>query len=342
MTEQHTSATSNQRAYKVLVVDLDGTLLNSKHEVSEANQKALQAAKEAGIQIIIATGKTYTSSQTLRDKLKLNTPGIYTQGLTVHDSNGTLRHQQTLDTEVARRVITFAEDRGFAVVAYAQGRILARTSTPYIEELHTRWHDTQPQYVGALQNLLGTTQVNKLVLVSAGDERKIKALRWQLSTQLASSARLLSAGVPHMLEILPNGASKGNALRALLKEMNIDPQEVIAVGDAENDIEMLQVAGLGIAVGNATPPLKAVAKEISVSNDEDAIAEIIYKYLVKPTPAPEPIIPAEETPTPPASDAPATETATPHVEVAPIAEPTPNPEAATPEAEQQPKTGAEA
>ncbi|MFZ4826593.1 MAG: HAD family hydrolase [Phototrophicaceae bacterium] len=334
MTEQTPSPTKNQRAYKVLAVDLDGTLLNSKHEVSEANQKALQAAKEAGIQIIIATGKTYSSSQTLRDTLKLNTPGIYTQGLTVYDSNGNLRHQQTLDAEVVRRVITFAEDRGFAVVAYAQGRILARSSNPYIEELHTRWHDTKPQYVGTLQNLLDTTQFNKLVLISAGDERKMKALRWQLATQLASSARLLSAGISHMLEILPNGASKGNALRALLKEMNVDPQDVIAVGDAENDTEMLQLAGLGIAVGNATASLKAVAKEITVSNDEDAIAQVIYKYLVKPAPAPEPV-------PPPTSDTPVSETVTPPAE-SPAPEDT---SPSTPPAESKPlapETGGEA
>ena len=337
MTEQTPPPSTDQRAYKVLAVDLDGTLLNSKHEISEANQKALQSAREAGIQIIIATGKTYASSQSLREQLALNTPGIYTQGLTIYDGSGKLRHQQTLDAVVARRVITFAEERGVAVVAYAQGRILARGSNPYIEELHTRWHDTKPQYVGTLQNLLETTQFNKLVLVSAGDERKIKALRWLLATQLASSARLLSAGVPHMLEILPNGASKGNALRALLKEMNVDPQDVIAVGDAENDIEMLQLAGLGIAVGNAAASLKAVANETTVSNDEDAVTQIIYKYLVKPAPAPEPATPpATETPTPVAS-----ETVTPPAE-------SPAPEDAapsTPAAESkplEPETGGDA
>ncbi|MEM6285466.1 MAG: HAD-IIB family hydrolase, partial [Chloroflexota bacterium] len=192
-----------------------------------------------------------------------------------------LRHQQTLDTDIVRQVVTFAEDRGFAVALYAQGRIIARSKTPYINELHDKWGDTQPEYVGPLQNILSSTQVNKLVAMSAYDDRKTKALRWQLNAQINGKARLMNGGVGHQVEVLPPGASKGTALKSLLREMKIDPKNVMAIGDAENDVEMVRLAGVGVAVGNAQQMLKDAADVITVTNDEDGVAQIIEKYVTQ-------------------------------------------------------------
>ncbi len=276
MTEQ----LSLENDIKLIVVDVDHTLLNNESKLSERNKAAILAALEKGVDVMLATGKNFGACKDLISELGLKSPGIFTQGLAIHDANGSLRHQQTLDDDIARRVITFAEDRGYAVVGYAQGRILARTRNPYVEELNTRWHEVEPEYIGPLQNQLGVIQFNKLVLMSAKDERKIKALRWQLGTQLNGSARLLSGGVPHMLEVLPTGASKGNALRALLKERKIDPKQVLAIGDAENDVEMIQLAGIGVAVANAEQVLKDAADEVTVTNDADAVAVTIEKYVI--------------------------------------------------------------
>lgn len=265
---------------KLVVVDVDKTLLNNKSELSERNEKAIKAALAKGVKVMLATGKGYGSCRDLIQQLGLDMPGIFTQGLTIYAPNGTLRHEKTLDVNVARRVITFAEDRGYAIVGYAQGRLLARNSNPYIDELHTKWKDVKPEYVGPLQNILDRVSLNKLVAISSGDARKIKALRWQLNAQLNGSARLMMAGVDHHLEILPPGASKGNALKALLKELKIDPGEVIAIGDGENDIEMIELVGIGVAVGNASQELKDVANEITLTNEEHGVAKIIEKYII--------------------------------------------------------------
>jgi Cof subfamily protein (haloacid dehalogenase superfamily) len=274
---------------KLIVIDVDHTLLNDDSQLSDRNQQAIATAQEKGVQVMLATGKNYGSCKALIKQLNLTTPGIFTQGLAIHDPTGALRHQQTLAANIARRVITFAEDRGYAVVAYAQGRLLARSTNPYIQELETRWKEVAPEYIGPLQNVLHNTQFNKLVLISAGDPKKIKALRWQLSTQLNGNARLLSGGVPHMLEVVPPGASKGNALRSLLKEMKIAPAHVLAIGDAENDLEMLQLVGVGVAVANAEPILKDAADDITASNNDDGVAEAIEKYVIgKPDPTTEP------------------------------------------------------
>jgi hypothetical protein len=270
---------------KLVVIDVDNTLLDSQHKLSKRNEKAIKDALAQGTRVILATGKNYGACKSIIEQLGLKDPGIYTQGLCIHDANGTLQHQQTLDIEVVRKVITFAEDRGFAVVLYAQGRILARAKTTVIEELNTKWGDLPLEYVGPLQNILDTTKVNKVVAMSAYDDRKAKSLRWQLNAQINGNARLMNGGVDHMVEVLPPGGSKGTALKSLLKEMKIDPQQVIAIGDAENDIEMVKLAGLGVAMGNAQQILKDAADEITGSNDEDGVAQIIEKYVL-PTPEP--------------------------------------------------------
>jgi Cof subfamily protein (haloacid dehalogenase superfamily) len=279
---------------QLIVIDVDHTLLNNKSELSARNKDAIRAAMDKGVDVMLATGKNYGACKEIISNLGLTLPGIFTQGLAIHDANGALRHQQTLDDDIARKVITFAEDRGYAVVGYAQGRILARARNPYVDELHTRWHEVAPEYVGPLQNQLGSIQFNKLLMMSAKDERKIKALRWQLGTQLNGSARLLSGGISHMLEVLPTGASKGNALRALLKERKIDPKRVLAIGDAENDLEMIQLAGIGVAVANAQQVLKDAADDITETNENDGVAAVIEKYVIG-TPA-EPETPAIKTP----------------------------------------------
>jgi hypothetical protein len=104
-----------------------------------------------------------------------------------------------------------------------------------------------------------------------------------------------------MLEVLPPNGSKGDALRVLLDELNIPAEQVMALGDGENDIEMLQLAGIGVAVGNASPLLKAVADQVVASNDDDGVAEAIERFVLHRTvevpPGDQPL-PTPDEPTP--------------------------------------------
>lgn len=264
---------------QLIAVDLDGTLLNSRHELTPRTEAVLKAAMAQGVQVVLATGKTRASALSVIARLGLTTPGIFSQGLTVYNGDGTLRHQMALDPATARRVITFAEDRGFTVVAYAGTRLLARARSSHTAML-TEYGEPEPEPVGALQNVLDTVAVNKVVLIDTSDVRRVRALRWQLSMQLDGTARLMQANVPQMVEVLPAGASKGAALKALLRDLRIDPQHVLALGDGENDVEMVQMAGIGVAVGNADPHLKAVADHVVATSDADGVAEAVERFVL--------------------------------------------------------------
>lgn len=266
---------------QLIVVDLDGTLLNSQHTVSERNAKAIRAAGDEGIQVVLATGKTRNSALSVIARLGLNTPGIYLQGLATYNPDGSLRIQSTLDPAIARQVITYTEDRGFTVIAYSGTRILIKAFSKGMELL-SKYGEPDAEVVGPLQNILDSTPINKLLAIKLGDHKSINALRWQLNMQINGAARLVQAGIPDMLEILPPGVSKGSALKSLLKEMNISAANVMAIGDGENDIEMLQLAGVGIAMGNALERVKEIANHVVSSNDDNGVAEAIERFALKP------------------------------------------------------------
>jgi Cof subfamily protein (haloacid dehalogenase superfamily) len=266
---------------KLIAIDLDGTLLNTQHEMTERTEKALKAAMAQGVKVIIATGKTLASAKNLMQRLGTNTPGIFNQGTITFNSDGSIHSQQIIDTMLARQVITYAEDRGYLVAAYSGSHIYVRKLSKRMEELTIHFHEPMPEEVGPLQNILDNTKVNKIIAIYPDDARRIAALRWQLSMQVGSGARILSAGIPDELEVLPTNASKGTALKVLLKEFGIPANQAIALGDGENDIEMLQLVGLGIAMGNANDHVKSFAKAVTKSNDEDGVAEAVEKYVLK-------------------------------------------------------------
>ena len=262
----------------LIVTDLDGTLFNSQHQLTERTEKALKAAIEKGVKVVLATGKTRISGQDVVQRLNLDTPGIYLQGLAIYNADGTIRWQQTLDPKVARTAINAGEDRGFSMVAYSGTRVLVRARNRDTDEL-LKYHEATPEVVGPLQNILDTTPINKVLAIKLAQPRQVTALRWQLSMQINGTGKLVQA-LDDMLEILPPGCSKGAALKLLLKDLDIPAQQVMAIGDGENDIEMVQLAGTGVAVGNAHPGLKAVARHVVVSNDEDGVAEAVERFVL--------------------------------------------------------------
>ncbi len=280
-----TQAATTKKDIRLIVIDLDGTLLNSKMELTERTEKAIKAAMAQGVQVALATGKSRNAAKHLLERLSLNAPGIFLQGLVLYDANGKVTSQTTLSPEIARRVITYAEDRGFSIMMYSGERILTRAPEPRVVEAMRKYHETV-EVVGPLQNLLDSMPVHKLVAVG-NDGRSVKALRWQLNAQFAGRARLVQAGIAEMLEILPPGASKGTALKTLTKDLRIPADHVMAIGDAENDMEMIQYVGLGVVMGQAEQAVKDVADYVAPTNDEDGVAEAIERFVLPPPPAPE-------------------------------------------------------
>lgn len=288
---------SERRDIKLIVTDLDGTLLNSKHKLSARNEQALKRAIALGIPVILATGKTRKSAEHLIKQLDLQTMGVYVQGLLVYNSDGTLRYQESIPADMARKVMTYAETRGFSIVAYSGNRLLVKAKDLRFDHL-SDYGEPAVEAVGHLVNQLETTTINKLILVGMSEQAAL-SLRWQLDQEWRGKLNFTLSAVRHQVEVLPAGAHKGKGVAAVARDMNISPEHIFAIGDAENDIELLQYAGWGVAVGNAHDKVKQVAKAIVGTNDQDGVAEALERFVLPPKPKPEP----EEVPAPSTTDA---------------------------------------
>ena len=267
-----------KRNIKYIVVDLDGTLLNDEHVVSDKNKEAIQKAIAQGVKVIIATGKTRASAESIIAALNLDTPGVFVQGLMVYNADGTVRQEHKLEPDVARHAIQFAETQGFEVIAYSGNRLVCKRLDENIEAI-AKFGEPMPEEIGSLINQVNTVKMHKLIVVG-GNKRKLKALRWQLEQQIGGKVSFTDGGVLTSLEILPKGASKGQGVKALLRQLAAKPENVMGIGDAENDVEMLQAVGFGVAVKNAAEKTKAVAAEVVSSNNDDGVAEAIERFVL--------------------------------------------------------------
>ncbi|MBW4438710.1 MAG: Cof-type HAD-IIB family hydrolase [Pleurocapsa minor GSE-CHR-MK-17-07R] len=293
---------TNKKKIKAIVSDIDGTLLTSKHELSKRNESALRAAALEGVKVILATGKTRNSAIHLIEKLKLETYSIFLQGTIIYDPAGKVVIQHTLEPDLLRRAITYMEDRGFDLIMYSGMRLLTRAVTDGIVDATKRYHEPVPEAVGSLVNYVADMPVNKLIAI--GQPSAITALRWQLRQILRGEAEVVQAGLATMLEIVPNGSGKGPALAELLKKLDIKADEVMALGDAENDIGMIRMAGIGVAMGNASADVKQAADHITGTNDEHGVAQAVEKFVL-PIGEPKPEASSDKADKPATTDAPA-------------------------------------
>lgn len=261
---------------KLIAVDLDGTLLNSRHQLTDSTKSALIQAIEQGVQVVIATGKTRHSAQEAIRALNLQTPGVYLQGLMICNADGSVRHQQSIDASVVSEINAFARGQRLSLVAYSGADILTEQRNQYTDRL-IAYHEPTPIEVESLVELLDSRPMNKLIIIDTAP--RINDVREELSGRLDGRATLVQA-LADMLEILPPGASKGAGLRRLLDDLGVSPEHVLAIGDGENDIEMLQMAGIGVAVGNAMPQAKAAADYVVASNDADGVVEAVERFVL--------------------------------------------------------------
>ena len=262
---------------QLIITDLDGTLLNSHGQVSTANEQAMRQAIVKGIPVTIATGKTRYSALNIINKLKLPTPGVFIQGLIICAANGTLLHQQQLGMDIIEQVVPFVQEAGVDIFAYCHERLLTLQDSSLRHKLHDRYHEPLADIV---PNLADWTNAGVCKLLIQQDSLTFSiSLREQLIELIGKSATLTQA-LTNSVEILPRGASKGAGVAQLLQQLDIDPQHVLAIGDAENDVEMLQLVGTSVAMGNAVPRLKAIADYIVGTNDEDGVAEAISRFAL--------------------------------------------------------------
>ncbi|KAL2974922.1 hypothetical protein AAZX31_14G129600 [Glycine max] len=240
--------------FRYIFCDMDGTLLNSKSQISSTTANALREASSRGVKIVIATGK----------------------GLLVYGRQGQEIFRSNLDQNVCREACLYSLENKVPLIAFCEGRCLTLFRDPLVDSLHTIYHEPKAEVMPSVEHLLASADIQKMIFLDT-DRRVADTLRPYWSDATNGRASVVQA-VPDMLEIVPVGTSKGNGVKVLLDHFEVTAKEIMAIGDGENDVEMLELASLGIALSNGSEKTKSVANVIGLSNDEDGAADAIYRY----------------------------------------------------------------
>lgn len=286
---------TGQREIRVIFSDVDGTLLDPEQRLRPRTRLAVAAAAEAGVPLVVATGKGPRGPWVDRvlTKLPLTLPRIHTQGLVVVAAgpDGAVLRSRWLERATAAVAARTAVSLGADPVLYLPEGCAMRAHTALADELLVFFGEKS---AGAIPDMLdrldaGSLRVNKVVAMCdpPTTERVRVGIRAALEAQDLPFE--ITCAVPGMLEILPVGCSKGEAVEWLLREkLHIAPEHAMALGDGENDVEMLRHVGLGVAMGNAVEQAVQAADARTASNDEDGVALAIAKYVLAPRGIPAP------------------------------------------------------
>lgn len=262
-------------AYKLIVLDVDGTLVDCERRISTRNLQALEAAKQRGLKVTLASGRSYESITPFARTIGVNAPLILYNGCRVQDfQTQRIYEDHCLPLVQAQRALKLIAGYDLHLNLYIHDRVYIRTLTEAAAASMKKDNVTAE----AVGDLLAFLKEDPTKILLIGEPKLLRKFRREYLQGLALPPELVHSE-PDYLEILPAGVSKGAALLAICQRLDILPQEVIAFGDGPNDLEMLRYAGLGVAVANARPEVKEAAELVTAANDQDGVAAALEKIL---------------------------------------------------------------
>jgi Cof subfamily protein (haloacid dehalogenase superfamily) len=265
----------NKINYKLMAIDVDGTLLNSEYQISKGAPVAIGKLADNGIHAVLVSGRSILLLQDFMTRLRTSKYYIGSGGAKVASTTGeviALTPVQRLDAEeIARKALT----RGMGVCFHESNQQHCEIYDPNMRARMVEIGGSKIRFIDDI--LSNTTHAPEKVTVF-GDRPELERLQQELSEGCIAINMTFSG--PNYLEITHQSVSKGAALKQLIEHLMLEPEKVIAIGDQQNDISMFKVAGLAIAMGNATPEVKSVATLIAPSNDEGGLAWAINELVL--------------------------------------------------------------
>lgn len=267
--------------YKLLVLDVDGTLLNDAREISKRTLATLRKVQQMGVRIMLASGRPTYGLLPLARQLELGTYGgfilSYNGGQIISATHGEVLFEKRISPEMLPYLEKKAHKNGFAILTYDENRVVTTdTDNEHVRheaEINGMVTDRQENFSIAID-----FAPCKVMLVS-DDEEALVGLEEHWRRRLAGVMDVFRSE-PHFLEVVGCSVDKANSLAALMSRLNIQTEEVMALGDGVCDVTMLQLAGLGVAMGNAPDSVKRCADFVTLSNNEDGVAVAVEKAIL--------------------------------------------------------------
>ncbi len=270
---------------KMIVTDMDYTLLDSKKNISSGNREALEAAAKKGVHIVLATGRIFASARYYAKLLNVKTPIIASNGAIIMESDASkIYYEKPIPLSAGIKMIELCRERGLYCHLFAKDTIYSEKIIN-ISKRYSNWN----------QNLLENDKV-KLVttdnleeLMRIESNNILKAVVVDKDAHLLSEVRELiystglvtvSQSLSDNIEIMHKEVDKGRAVAFIANMYGLKPEEIMAIGDNENDISMIKFAGIGVAVSNAEACLKTHADYIAPDYESDGVAVAIKEFVL--------------------------------------------------------------
>ena len=261
--------------YRMIAADLDGTLHVEQQPFTPRVRAAVSKAQERGVRVVMATGRISRTALPFARDLGLTSPIICNHGATIHDGQtNALLFQQTMPLELARQLIAWVPQDITALVCADEEFYTVRTSKDgngFIGHYQTNLH--------VVPDLAQSLRVEPQKIVFVNDEQVSTRLLGELREHFGQKLHVVQS-FSRYIEVTHRDVSKASAVAWLAKSWDIPREEVIAIGDQGNDISMIEWAGLGVAMGNGTAGVKAVADYVAPSANEDGAAHVIEKFVL--------------------------------------------------------------
>lgn len=268
--------------YKLIVLDLDGTLTNSKKEISPRNRETLIRIQEQGVRLVLASGRPTYGITPLANELRMNEFGgfilSYNGGEIINWETQEMIYENVLPNDIIPLLYESARSYRLTILTYDGNEIVTENSRDTYVRKEAFLNKMAVRETNDFLTDI-TLPVAKCLIVGEAD--RLIPLEAELSLRLQGRINVFRSE-PYFLELVPQGIDKALSLAVLLQETGIRREEVIAIGDGYNDLSMIKFAGLGIAMKNAQEPVKKAADYITLSNDEDGVAEAVDKFLCQP------------------------------------------------------------
>lgn len=263
---------------KLFVTDIDGTLLPVGSTVVPAkNIEAVQAMTAAGVKVVIATGRMYGAALPIAAQLGVPVPIIAYNGALIKSSAGEVLHAQYMDAANVSELIDFFEERGWHLQSYS-GDVLyvpKRNDLVKFYETMIKVSAVEVGWEGLRERI---EDVPKLLTVSdTPDEALIKLNE---AKKFFGGRVEITRSAPRFTEFMSLGVSKAGAIKILADKFGVDNEEILAIGDSENDLQMITSVGCGVAMGNAVDAVKAAAPHITDTCERGGFAKAVYDYVL--------------------------------------------------------------
>ncbi|MDR3598378.1 Cof-type HAD-IIB family hydrolase [Clostridium sp.] len=265
--------------FKMICLDIDGTLLNSNHQITKRVKSAINVvANEKKIPVILVSARMPKGITFLQRELEIEQPIICYSGALILDKDNNVLSKEFINVINLNEVYKLTKSNNIHMSLY-------KDNEWYIEEMDY-WAKQESEITNIIPKITNFKELmeqwkqegtgpNKILCMAKPEEIKI------LKENINDGDLNIYPSKPTYLEIMPNKASKTSAINCLQKEFNIeDKSQIIAMGDNYNDIDMIEYAGLGIAMGNAPEDVKKHADYVTLTNDEDGVAEALKKYVL--------------------------------------------------------------